>query len=64
MAALLLEGDAWYERLRAAESLTIELLDSDLTPVTFDLTRFFSTPLQDEIDDCVKSDSDGRRWSR
>ena len=50
-----LEDDVWYERLRSAETLTIGLLNSDLEPVTFDLTRFFGTPLQDEFDNCSES---------
>ena len=41
-----------YERLRGASSLTIEVADSSLPATTFDLTGMFSTPVQDNIDNC------------
>ena len=50
-----LDEDLWYDRLRSAKTLTIGLLDSDLEPATFDLTRFFGTPFQEEIDNCAES---------
>ena len=55
MAFVQLDDATWYERLRSAQTLTIELVDSELSllPVSFDLTRLFGTPLQDEIDECT-----------
>ena len=55
-----LDDAVWYERLRSAEKLTIRLLDSDQDPVTFDLTRLFSTVFQDEIDNCAESETTSR----
>ncbi len=56
-ASFQLDDNIWYEQLRSANTLTIELLDSDLDPVTFDLTRLFGTPFQDEIDNCAESET-------
>ncbi len=50
-----LDDAVWYEQLRSAKSLTIELLDSEVEPVTFDLSRFFGTPLQEDIDNCLRA---------
>ena len=41
-----------YQRLRGASSFTIEVADSGLGPVTFDLTGMFDTPVQENIDQC------------
>ena len=57
-----LSDAVWYERLRSAKTLTIGLLDSDLVPPTFDLTRLFSTPFQDEVDNCTNTTT--RSWAR
>lgn len=54
-ASFQLDDNVWYEQLRSANTLTIELLDSDLDPLTFDLTRLFGTPFQDDIDNCAES---------
>ncbi len=59
-ASLQLDSAVWYAQLRSAHTMTIELLDSDLEPVTFDLVRFFGTPLQNEIEDCPDSTVLGR----
>lgn len=59
-ASFQLDDNVWYEQLRSANTLTIELLDSDLDPVTFDLTRLFGTPFQDEIDNCAESETTSR----
>lgn len=56
-ASIQLDEAVWYQQLRSAETLTIELPDSDLEPTTFDLTRLFGTPLQDEIDNCADSEA-------
>lgn len=56
-ASTQLDDAVWYQRLRSAETLTIELPDSDLDPTTFDLTRLFGTPLQGEIDNCAESEA-------
>ena len=57
MASVQLDDATWYERLRSAETLTIESVDSELSllPVSFDLTRLFGTPLQDDIESCNES---------
>lgn len=57
-----LSDAVWYERLRSAKTLKIGLLDSDLVPPTFDLTRLFSTPFQDELDNCTSTTT--RSWAR
>ena len=54
-ASTQLDEARWYDRLRSANTLTITLAGSDLDPVTFDLTRLFGTPLQDDIDNCAES---------
>lgn len=59
-ASIQLDDAVWYERLRSAETLTIELPDSDLGPATFNLTRLFGTPLQGEIDNCAESEAASR----
>jgi len=55
VASYQLDEAGWYERLRSAQRLTIRLLDSDQKPATFDLTRLFGTPFQDDIDNCGQS---------
>ena len=52
VASSQLDEAGLYERWRSAQRLTIRLLDSDQVPATFDLTRFFGTPFQDDIDNC------------
>ena len=39
-------------RLKGASSVTFTIAGSDLTPVTFDLTGIFETPIQDNLDNC------------
>jgi len=51
-ASFQLDGAQWYDRLRSAKKMTVRLLASDQDPVTFDLTRLFGTPFQDDIDNC------------
>ena len=41
-----------YEQLRGKSSFTVEVADSGLGPVTFDLTGMFDTPVQENIDNC------------
>jgi len=45
----------WYQVLRSSESLVVQLDGSAVDPVVFDLTRVFSTSLQDELDACAAS---------
>lgn len=60
IARVELDDGFWFDRLRSATLLTIELVDFDLPrdydlplePVTIDLNWLFSTPLQEEIDNC------------
>ena len=53
-ASVQLDDAVWYERMRSAETLTVELVDSGLEPASFDLTRLFGTPFQDQIDNCAE----------
>ena len=45
----------WYPLLRSSESLVMQLDGSVVEPVAFDLSRVFSTSLQDELDACAAS---------
>ncbi len=48
----ILDAGVWYERLRAAETMTVDF-ETLAMPATFDLTRVFSTPLQADLEACA-----------
>jgi len=49
-----LPRDEWYEVLKAASTLTVHQLDADWSPLVFDLSGVFETPVQPNLDNCFE----------